>query len=231
VWNRNDPGFDGCEDSGNGQPGACPMSETVDAKALEEGLAPESVVVAIACDRLLAVSCGENNGNCYLYDITTIANPVFIQVFNLSPASEKKSPGVAYANRTLGDVDAETVRFVPANESPTGLAGIMFGGAHSGTLSFYEFECSQAVDPVTTVFVGTESKNTTGGGQTPAGADSSNIDNESSDGLSSGAKAGIAVGVLAGVGILFALYMMNQKRPTTDVGMEATKPAQDADLS
>jgi len=54
--------------------------------------------VAIACNRLLAVSCGENNGDCYIYNISNIddgVDPVLKKVFNLSPASENKSSGVA----------------------------------------------------------------------------------------------------------------------------------------
>jgi hypothetical protein len=131
---RNDPNQDGCEDAGDGNPGACPISETIDEKAPDDGLAPEAVTVAVACGKLLAISCGENNGDCFLYDITGIANgddPVLKKVFNLSPASELKSPGVAYNDRTLGDLDAEVTLFVPANESPTGIDAVIFGGAHS----------------------------------------------------------------------------------------------------
>lgn len=153
----NDPDFDGCTDAGNGKPGACPISETIDEKALEDGLAPESVTIAAACNHLFALSCGENNGNCFLYDISRIAkgeSPILLKVFNLSPVSERKSPSVAYDDRTLGEVDPEMTVFVPAEESPTGKAGIMFGGAHSGTISFWEFECTAPVQPVATVFVG-----------------------------------------------------------------------------
>ena len=111
----------------------------------------------MACNRLLAISCGENNGDCFLYDITNINNggdPVLKKVFNLSPASQNKSPGIAYADGTLGDLDAGEVLFVPPEESPTGKAAIIFGGAHSGTISFWEFECENAVEAVDTLFVG-----------------------------------------------------------------------------
>lgn len=158
----------------------------MDVKALEDGLAPESVTVATACNRLFAVSCGENNGDCFLYDISQINNggdPVLKKSFNLSPASESKSPGVAYADRTLGDIDAEVVLFLPPEESPTGKAALMFGGAHSGTLSYWEFECENEVEVADTLFVGDSSGNTSG----------------SSEGLSPGAKAGISIGAIVGV--------------------------------
>ena len=228
----NDPGFDGTEDAGDGQSGAKPIGQTIDEKATEDGLAPESVVVAIACDRLISVSCGENNGNCYLYDITTITEPVFIDVFNLSPASETQSPGVAYKARTLGDIDAESIRFVPANESPSGLAGILFGGAHSGTLSFYEFVCTEPVDPVTeTVFVGSD---VGGDNDSPVAPPASaptyttSVDNES-DGLSGGAIAGIAIAAFVGLGFIIFLLMSftNKSQLRTSNVMDTTKPEQD----
>jgi len=185
LLHRNDPNQESCQDAGDGNPGACPISETIDMKAPEDGLAPESVTVAIACNRLLAVSCGENNGDCFIYDISNIddsVDPVLKKVFNLSPASENKSPGLAYDDKTLGDLDAEVVLFVPPEESPTGKAALMFGGAHSGTLSFWEFECENDVKAVDTLFVGESAGSSTG-----------------SDGLSSGAKAGIAIGAVVGV--------------------------------
>lgn len=142
VRNLPPPDGEGCTDGGDGQQGACPMKNTVDRKSLEDGPGVEAVVVGVACDRLVMVGCGENNAMCLMYDITDIENPVFKKVFSLSPASEDLNPAVAYARRTLGDIDSETIKFLTADESPTGNTGIMFGGAISGTLSFYEFVCS-----------------------------------------------------------------------------------------
>lgn len=154
-------------------------------------------------------------------------------MFNLSPVSETQSPGVAYKARTLGDIDAETLRFVPANESPSGLAGIMFGGAHSGTLSFYEFVCMEPVDPVEeTVYVGTDAD--VDGDNSPVRApvsvptDITSINNES-DSLSGGAIAGIVIGAFLGVGLILFLLLsfMNKEPPRTTNVMDTTKPEQD----
>ena len=74
IEELNDPLRDGCEFN-DGSTGACPISATIDAKAQEDGLGVETVVVGIACDHLVAVGCGENNGMCLLYDNTAIASP------------------------------------------------------------------------------------------------------------------------------------------------------------
>lgn len=214
---RNDPIIDGCANAGDGSPGACPISETIDWKAPEDGLAPESVTVAVACNRLLAVSCGENNGDCFLYDITNLnsgADPVLKKVFNLSPASEIKSPGVAYDDKSLGDLDAEVVLFVPPEESPTGKAAFIFGGAHSGTLSFWEFECNTEIAAVETVFVGEQNEEEQ---DTPVVSSSS----DSEQGLSSGAKAGIAIGVIAGAIVVAVVGVkLHNKHASSNKGVE-----------
>jgi hypothetical protein len=202
---RNDPNFDGCTDAGDGNPGACPLGKLVDERALSDGLAPESVIVAVACDRLLAIGCGESNSACFIYDISDIQNPVFKQSFHLSPASATKSPGVAYADRTLGEIDPESILFLSAEQSPTGKAAIIFAGALSSTLSFWEFECAQPVPALTPT----------------VGAPASSITAASDDGgLSTGAIVGIAVGVIAGIAlvVLAALKLSSKssgKEPDT----------------
>ena len=184
---------DGCEFE-DGTTGACPMKETVDEKAQEDGLGVETVTLAIACDHLVAIGCGENNGVCLMYDVTDIENPSLLKTFHLSPASETKNPEQSY-RKDLGDLDAETTLFVPAQHSPTGKAGMLFGGAISGTLSFYEFVC--------------QAEEVTFG---------SSNNSSNNDGLSGGAIAGIVVGGLAIVLIAgFAIMKKgggNQKAPT-----------------
>nr|AFO84043.1 alkaline phosphatase [Karenia brevis] len=136
----NDPDQDGCSDGGNGKPGACPLGKTVDARSLKDGAGPESIVAGVACGRLLAVTATEKQGTAFVYDISTISSPKLLFVHHLSPASETKNPGVAYGDHTLGDIDPESAVFLESHNSPTGNAGIMFGGAWSGTVSFYEFK-------------------------------------------------------------------------------------------
>lgn len=139
IEERNDAAQDGCTFS-DGSTGACEMSRTIDEKAQEDGLAVETVTVGVACSRLVTVACGENNSMCLLYDITNINDPVLLKTFNLSPASKDKNPEKSYRD-DMGDLDPETTIFVPKEQSPTGCTGVLFGGAISGTLSFYEFEC------------------------------------------------------------------------------------------
>jgi hypothetical protein len=137
-----DPAIDGCSDSGNGEPGPCPLGQTVDERSEKDGAGPESVTVGVACQQLIAVTATEKQGTAFVWDISTITSPRLLFVHHLSPASETKSPEVAYANNELGDIDPESIVFLDASESPTGYAGVMFGGAWSGTISFYEFKDS-----------------------------------------------------------------------------------------
>jgi len=166
----------------SGSAGACPLKRTVDEKAQEDGLAVESVVVGVACDHLVVLGCGENNGMCLLYDFTDINNPTLLKTFNLSPVSESMNPEQTYL-KTLGDLDAETTLFLTPEQSPTGNSGILFGGAISGTLSFWEFQC-----------------------QMPERS-SNNLETSGDDGLSGGAIAGIIVGAVVGVAIIGFLAM------------------------
>ena len=165
------------------------MSRTIDDKSPEDGLGVESVVVGVACSTLVAVACGENNSNCYLYDISTIESPKLLKVFNLSPASETQNPAYAYDQGTLGDLDAETTLFVTAEHSPTGKDGIIFGGAISGTLSFWEFECTIPVEPVreSVCF---------------AGDDPLTFVKNDGEGMATSSVVGIVIGCIAGVLLL-----------------------------
>lgn len=122
------------------------MGETVDEKAEEEGLGVESIVVGIACDHLVALGCGESNSVCMLYDITDISSPTILKIFHLSEVSRTKNPEQSF-RKDLGDIGSETILWIPPSRSPTGNSGFLFGGAISGTLSFYEFKCTSTEDP------------------------------------------------------------------------------------
>lgn len=129
--------------SGDGDNGACPLPHTIDfVSPQESGIQAVSLAAGVTCDRLFVLSSGETNQNAFLYDVSDIQNPQLVQVLNLSPESQFKSPGVAYQDGSLGDVDPEHKIFVPAEQSPTGNAGIMIGGTLSGTISFYEITCT-----------------------------------------------------------------------------------------
>mmetsp|Transcript_54241 Transcript_54241/g.176223 ORF Transcript_54241/g.176223 Transcript_54241/m.176223 type:complete len:693 (+) Transcript_54241:51-2129(+) len=151
LRDMNDPAKDGCADAGDGKPGACPLNMTIDSRSPKDGPAPESMAAGEACGRLLLVTATEKSGVAFVYDITTVTKPKLLFVKHLTPISKTKSAGVAYATRELGDIDTEGVIFVDAAHSPSGSAGVFFGGAWSGTMSFWEFECSattKAAGPV-----------------------------------------------------------------------------------
>ena len=132
-----DVNVDGCTDGGNGSPGACPMGKTVGERSLKDGAAPETVSVAHVCGKTLAVTATEKSDTAFLFDLGTPAAPKLINVFHLSPASELKNPSIAYNDGTLGDIDPETILILTPEESPTGYAALLVGGAWSGTLSLY----------------------------------------------------------------------------------------------
>lgn len=139
IDEMNDPDKDGCKDGGDGKPGACPLGKGVDERSLKDGAGPEAIVVGKACGRLMAVTATEKQGTAFVFDITDIKKPELKFLHHLSPASEKKNPEVAYKAKELGEIDPESITFVEAENSPNGNAGIMFAGAWSGTLTFYEF--------------------------------------------------------------------------------------------
>lgn len=129
------------EDRGDGIPGACALGDTVDERSLKDGYAAEAIVTGKACGRTYLATVSEKNSVGFLYDISDITSPKLAQVFHLSPDSETKNPVVAYADRTLGEIDAESIIFFEEDESPTGVPAILFAGAWSATTSYWEFDC------------------------------------------------------------------------------------------
>lgn len=147
ITEVSDPEEDGCEDQGDGTPGACPLSKTVDERSEKDGPAPEAIVAGKACGRLFAITSSEKGGSAFLYDITDIAFPFLAKNFHLTPISETLSAGLAYDKRELGEVDAESIIFLDGSKSPSGKAAIIFAGAWSGTVSYWEFECADNFVP------------------------------------------------------------------------------------
>ena len=119
---NNDPAEDGCEDQGDGTPGACPFPGTIDAQSDGDGPDFEHVITGVACGRLIAVAATEKSSMAWLYDITNIASPTLVKAFHMSPANQFKSPGLAYDDGTIGDLGPEWFYFLSPQDSPSGRA-------------------------------------------------------------------------------------------------------------
>ena len=148
LKDNNDPLVNGCYDQGDGTPGACPMEQLMDSMSESLGPTVEALVTGVACGRLVTAMSTGLSSVAWLYDITEIAIPRFLKIFHLSQASQHSSPGLAYNRGELGEIDAENIVFLSAAESPTGNAAIIFGGSHSGSFSYWEFECGEFKDVI-----------------------------------------------------------------------------------
>jgi len=138
-----DPDEKGCLDQGDGTPGSCPLSQMVDNRSGQDGAGVENVIVGEACGRLVTAMATEKNSVAMLFDITDITTPELLQVFHLSPAVRDKSFGLAYNEGEIGEIDPESGVFLAAEVSPSGKAGILWAGAVSGTVSWWEFDCEE----------------------------------------------------------------------------------------
>lgn len=138
---KNDPEEKGCLDQGDGTPGACPLSQTIDNESNKDGPAVENIMVGVACGRLLTAMATEKSSIALVFDITEVNAPSLFKVFHLSLASQNLSMGLAYNQGVLGEIDPESGAFLSAEESPSGKAGLLWSGAYSGTISWWEFEC------------------------------------------------------------------------------------------
>lgn len=70
ILEINDPEQKGCLDQGDGTPGACPLSQTVDRRSVKDGQGVEMVVSGVACGRLFSLVTTESSGVAALYDMT-----------------------------------------------------------------------------------------------------------------------------------------------------------------
>jgi hypothetical protein len=138
----NDPAELGCVDQGDGTPGACPYRQTKDRASEGDGPAVELAISGVACGRLVSLVTTEKSAVALLYDMTDITEPTLVQMFHLSPGMKDKSAGLAYNDGTMGEIDPEIAMFLDDEESPSGKAGVFIVGAHSGSISFWEFDCA-----------------------------------------------------------------------------------------
>jgi len=130
---------DGCRNRGDGKIGPCPLQRTVDKRSWKDGPAIEALDVGVICGRMIAVTVVKRSSITFVWDFSVPTTPVLLFTHHLSPASRTKSPPVAYADGSIGDIGVESIALLDAQSSPTGAAAVIFAGAQSGTLSLYEF--------------------------------------------------------------------------------------------
>ncbi|OON90976.1 MAG: hypothetical protein ATN34_01190, partial [Epulopiscium sp. Nele67-Bin002] len=101
---------------------------TLDARSDKKGAEPESIVVGEVDGTLMAFIALERMGGFMVYDITDPANPVFINYSNSKDYSDTK----------LGDYAPEGLKFVPAEDSPTGVALLLVANEDSSTVGVHQ---------------------------------------------------------------------------------------------
>ena len=89
----NDTNQDRCLNVRGGKPGAFPIPKIIDEKSPKRGMEPELVNIAVACDRVVAISCREITTLAFLHDVTNLPSaPILSKILNLSPTSQFKVP-------------------------------------------------------------------------------------------------------------------------------------------
>jgi len=91
-----------------------------------KGPEPEGVVTATLAGKVYAFIALERIGGVMVYNVTNPAAPVFVQYINSKSATT-----------VAGDLGAEGIFFIPANQSPTGVPLVVVSNEVSGTISVY----------------------------------------------------------------------------------------------
>lgn len=107
-----------------------------DDRSDNKGPEPEAMAVGTINDSVYAFVGCERIGGIFMYNITDVRNPLYVDYINSRNFSV--TPNLANSiNQTVGDLGPETIVFVPAQESGNGGDLLLMGNEISGTLSIY----------------------------------------------------------------------------------------------
>ncbi len=110
----------------------------------DKGPEPESVVIGELSGRTYAFIGFERVGGIAAYDITDPASPDFVTYVNNRDFSQSVEDGGDL--ETAGDLGPESIAFIPADASPTGIPMLAVGNEVSGTTTLFAIE--DALDPI-----------------------------------------------------------------------------------
>jgi hypothetical protein len=95
----------------------------------DKGPEPENIVVGKVGNETFAFIGLERSSGIMMYQITNPSKPKFVQyIRNTTDAS------------TNGDVSPEGLKFIPASDSPTGVALLLVGYEITGSLAVYQIK-------------------------------------------------------------------------------------------
>jgi DNA-binding beta-propeller fold protein YncE len=102
-----------------------------DTRSDNKGPEPEGVVLGEVAGRMLAFIGLERIGGVMVYDITVPASPSFLQYLNTRDFTQPANTAAA------GDLGPEGLLFIPAADSPTGVALLVVTNEVSGTTAVF----------------------------------------------------------------------------------------------
>lgn len=109
-----------------------------DARSDDKGPEPEAVEIATLDGRTYAFIGLERVGGIMVYDITNPEAASFVQYINTRDFSLDIEAEVDAGNLgAIGDLGPEAIRFIPANDSPSGEALLVVGNEVSGTTAIF----------------------------------------------------------------------------------------------
>ncbi|ACY13830.1 collagen-like triple helix repeat-containing protein [Haliangium ochraceum] len=117
-----------------------------DSRSDAKGCEPEALTVGRVRNAMFAFIGLERTGGIMVYNISNPHSPRFVQYVNDRNFAEEPSlgdtdgDGVEESNPAAGDLGPESIRFIPAADSPNGSALLIVGNEVSGTTTVYAID-------------------------------------------------------------------------------------------